>query len=717
MGPIAQLQMLRLRWRLILAVVLAGLAAGWITTPERPPPTQVINEFTATNTLITTGSTPGGTNNVQNLAFLATTGEVPQRVAAKLRHEGDPAVLASQVKATGNQQLNSIQIQATMADGQRAAELVNAFSEELRSYLEQQRRETQQKQVDDAMVLMQSLQSKVFEHDRMLASNPAQPDLLRAERDALVRQYGSAYDRLQQLQNLPPATSGLLELQRGTAVPVFRTVGFRPPANRLVRTAAAGGVGLVLGVGVALALGRLDTRIRSKDSAEAAFGLPVIAEIPAGAAGRRRYEVVTTKHPTSTIAASHRSLRASIALMKVLRPVTASNGEGSDRDQSPHGFLTYAPDTHTAGRDLDVLLMTTPHPGEEKTAVAVNLAASFAEVGKTVLFLGFDVSDGSLFRFFGVEPDDGIERLLRNGSATGLGDVARETEVRRVWLSTVDRRATPPVDLLASSRTLISRARQIADVVIVDAGPVLMTSEAAELVPAVDAILVVCADGRTTAEEARRTGELLARLGAPVLGVVLTAPRGTTTRRWKSGGRRPTAVQPMAAEPAVGGAAPAVAAPPIPDEPSPVVEEPTPAVSADPIAEEATSEPDAGLPGPAADTGPTLVPAVAPAEAAPDPLPVPAREAEGEMARVVTAANGATAAARKPRGRAATTRTKAATPGSKNGVGTTGARSRRAKAGVVSRPPRATRAEPAPASGVDAEPEPEPPWWPEEKST
>jgi Mrp family chromosome partitioning ATPase len=82
-----------------------------------------------------------------------------------------------------------------------------------------------------------------------------------------------------------------------------------------------------------------------------------------------------------------------------------------------------------------------------------------------------------------------------------------------------------PNRLISSDRMLrvLDEARQAADVVLVDAAPLLTGGEAASLLSEVDAVLLVARAGRTTVDEAERTAELLERLDAPVAGVALTA--------------------------------------------------------------------------------------------------------------------------------------------------------------------------------------------------
>ncbi len=61
--------------------------------------------------------------------------------------------------------------------------------------------------------------------------------------------------------------------------------------------------------------------------------------------------------------------------------------------------------------------------------------------------------------------------------------------------------------------------------IIVEVPPLLAVHHAEALVHSVDVVLVVAECRVTTFDQARRAGDLLRRMGAPVLGVVLTNVR------------------------------------------------------------------------------------------------------------------------------------------------------------------------------------------------
>ena len=85
-----------------------------------------------------------------------------------------------------------------------------------------------------------------------------------------------------------------------------------------------------------------------------------------------------------------------------------------------------------------------------------------------------------------------------------------------------------PADLLGSSRMeeVIAALRDRADVILFDAPPVVVVTDAAVLGTKVDGVLLVVSAGRTRRDHAQQARELLERVHVRVVGAVLTnAPR------------------------------------------------------------------------------------------------------------------------------------------------------------------------------------------------
>ena len=86
-----------------------------------------------------------------------------------------------------------------------------------------------------------------------------------------------------------------------------------------------------------------------------------------------------------------------------------------------------------------------------------------------------------------------------------------------------------PASVVSRLSGVITEARARADVILIDSSPLLITSDAQDVLQYADAALVTCRVGRTSYVKASRARRMLQRSGVHILGVVLTGtppPRG-----------------------------------------------------------------------------------------------------------------------------------------------------------------------------------------------
>jgi capsular exopolysaccharide synthesis family protein len=519
MDPLQYLRLLRRGWRILLVCVLVGLAAAWVTAPSpKEDVGPVIRSYQATRTMISTGES--GLQSLAQAALFVRVGDVPQRVAARLGPEEDPAVLAAQIRVTTDSDLGTLTLSARNSDPDRAALLANLFGEELVGWLIDNERASQQAQADAAVARMDDLRGQINSYDARLAGGGG--DVVEAERDSLVNQYRLAYEQFQQLASEGPPSPAFSTIEEASPVPIAAG-GFEAPASRSSRLVLGLVGALVLGAALIFVRDRFDTRVRTKEIAEKVFRLPVIAEVPPLRRRLGANQVMSLTDPASAYAEAHRALRTAIMFVK-------RNAEQAEPSANGNGHGPGSPP-----RSLKVVLVTSPGPSEGKTTTVANLASSFAEAGQKVLVLSCDFRRPRVHKLLGVADDaPGISDVLLSGREPHeLRALVVDTSIPNVKLLPAGTVVDNPAELLAGEKALVNAARGLADIVLIDTPPLLVANDASELMGSADITVIVARSGKTTRESALRAVEMLERLEAPALGVALVgAPSIPTSRRY-----------------------------------------------------------------------------------------------------------------------------------------------------------------------------------------
>jgi capsular exopolysaccharide synthesis family protein len=470
------LQVLRRRLLIVVALVVLGVAVGWVSAPGK---TGGHVTFRATHTLIYEPH-GGQSYNIQQVALLASSGAVPSRVAARLKV--DRAQVRSAVTAAASTDVNTIAITARSSQATQAVSLADVTAEELAVEITGSDQAAYETDVNRLTGQVDSARVRLNDAKTAPAQAAARADLAAAQQ--ALQQYQSS---------TPPPKSQLRTLEAATATAVA-PAGVKAPDSKKGRALLLGGLGLLAGIFSAFALDRVDSRIRSKDRAEEAFGAPVVAEVPPIPKASEGQLLAQTQ-PSSPFVEAYRGLRTYVAL--------------------------WAPET---GQDDGhrVIVVTSPAAGEGKSTTVAHLAAMLAEIGRSVVVVSADLRRPRLHQFFDRPGAPGlVDILAATPSAPTFDDLDLATSVRGVRLVASGPPVENPAPLLEHAGRLLRAARALADFVLVDSPPLLVANDAVELARHADGVLLVARAGQTPVEAAQRTAELLERLEIPVIGVVL----------------------------------------------------------------------------------------------------------------------------------------------------------------------------------------------------
>lgn len=176
-------------------------------------------------------------------------------------------------------------------------------------------------------------------------------------------------------------------------------------------------------------------------------------------------------------------------------------------------------------KPLQTLLMTSTAPDEGKSTTLANLAVTMAQAEQRVILVDCDLRRPSLHTLFELPNEQGLTSLILEQDETPLP--LQATGVPGLSLLASGPLPPRPADILGSRRmeAVIERLRAEADIVLFDTPPVIAVTDAAVLATRVDGVLLVFQAGKTRRDRARQTRQILEKVKANIIGVVLNDAR------------------------------------------------------------------------------------------------------------------------------------------------------------------------------------------------
>ena len=177
-----------------------------------------------------------------------------------------------------------------------------------------------------------------------------------------------------------------------------------------------------------------------------------------------------------------------------------------------------------AGENVKKIMFTSCHAEEGKSFLSMNVMRTLAQRGKTVALVDADLRRSVINRNYGVQYDGdgkGLSHYL--AGMVEMDEVIYQTDIPGAWIVPIGRDVPNPLSLLTNSHfsQLLDALAKKVDYVIVDAPPVGVVIDAAEIAKVCDGTLIAVHYNDVRRQELLDVKEQIEQSGCPILGTVL----------------------------------------------------------------------------------------------------------------------------------------------------------------------------------------------------
>ncbi len=175
-------------------------------------------------------------------------------------------------------------------------------------------------------------------------------------------------------------------------------------------------------------------------------------------------------------------------------------------------------------RSVKKIVVTSCNAGEGKSFVTMHIAENLSKRGRRVVVVDGDMRRSFLIKRYGIETDgewSGLAHYLAGYSS--LDDILYATNLNGIYLIPAGRDVANPIPLLVTQyfTEMMAQLAEVFDVVLVDAPPLGLVIDAAEMAKDCDGAIFVIEYDKTRRRDVMEARDQLEQTGCPILGCVI----------------------------------------------------------------------------------------------------------------------------------------------------------------------------------------------------
>lgn len=172
------------------------------------------------------------------------------------------------------------------------------------------------------------------------------------------------------------------------------------------------------------------------------------------------------------------------------------------------------------GEKCPIFVVTSPTANNGKTINSINLAVSFAQMGKRTLLIDADMRNPTIHRMFSISVKNGLSEIL-----AGLTDniSVSKTDVENLSVLTAGKIPPNPAELLSSARMdkLLEFVKEHYDCVFIDTPPINLVTDSTIFAQKVTGYIVIVKTDTTNTHDVKTTVTTIEQIDGNILGFIL----------------------------------------------------------------------------------------------------------------------------------------------------------------------------------------------------
>jgi len=274
-------------------------------------------------------------------------------------------------------------------------------------------------------------------------------------------------------------------------------------------------IGAFIGLGCSITIEYFDNTIKSVEFIEHKK-LPVLAIIPSITHDSIRYSKKSNENGNDKRSIIENGWKSVGTIQRRLVTHEDPRSPISESYRSLRTSLMY-----TTKGDQGTIMVSSPGPGEGKTTTIINLAITYANLGKKTLLIDGDLRKPVLHKVFNTKNKKGLTHYL-SGIEEKIENIISPTDIENLQIIYSGVIPPNPSELLGSKvmNNLIRELKEKYDIILFDAPPILAVTDAIVLSRLIEQFILVVRFGSTDKGSINHALTALSNVNTILTGVV-----------------------------------------------------------------------------------------------------------------------------------------------------------------------------------------------------